>query len=50
MTIIAALLGFLADHVMGVVATTRRNYLAEFNEYLDERGVKPPVSPRRTPA
>ena len=46
----AAVMAFLADHVMGVVASTRRNYLAEFNEYLDERGLKQRPRARRTPA
>jgi hypothetical protein len=46
----AAVMALLADHVMGVVASTRRNYLAEFNEYLDERGLKQRPRSRRTPA
>jgi hypothetical protein len=46
----AALMAFLADHVMGVVASTRRDYLAEFNEYLDGRGPKQRPRARRTPA
>jgi hypothetical protein len=50
MTIISALMALLADHVMDVVASTRRKYLAEFNEYLDERGLNQRPGPRRTPA
>jgi hypothetical protein len=45
----AAVLAFIADHVMGMVASTRRNYLAEFNEYLDDRGLQPPRRTRRRP-
>ena len=48
-TIMAAVLAFIADHVMGMVASTRRNYLAEFNEYLDDLGVQPPRRTRRRP-
>ena len=36
----SALMALFADHVMGLVASTRRSYLAEFNDYLDGRGVK----------
>jgi hypothetical protein len=46
----AVVMAFLADHVMGVVASTRRNYLVEFDEYLEERGLKQRPRARRTPA
>jgi hypothetical protein len=46
----SVLMALLADHVMGLVASTRRSYLAEFNEYLDGRGPKHDPRPRRTPA
>jgi hypothetical protein len=49
LTIITALMALLADRVMGLVASTHRNYLAEFNDYLDDRGLKQRPS-RRTPA
>jgi hypothetical protein len=42
------LMALLADHVMGLVASTRRNYLAEFNDYLDGRGPKQRPSRRTT--
>jgi hypothetical protein len=45
-----ALMAFLADHVMDLVASTRRQYLAEFNDYLDGRGPKHRPRSRRTPA
>ena len=38
MAIIRALLAFLADRVMGSVATSRQTYLTEFSRYLDRRG------------
>jgi len=41
---------FLADHVTGVVASTRRNYLTEFNDYFADRGMKQRPGPCRTPA
>ena len=50
LTIVAALMAFLADHVMGAVATTRQNYLAEFNRYLDEQQLTERSKPRSTPA
>jgi hypothetical protein len=46
MTIVTALMALFADHVMGVVASTRRSYLVEFNEYLDGRALKPRPSRR----
>jgi hypothetical protein len=48
LTIMTALMALLADHVMGLVASTRRNYLAEFNDYLDGRGQK--QRPSRRPS
>jgi len=48
--IVTALMAFLADHVMGIVATSRRNYLTEFNRYLDEQQLTERRKPRSTPA
>ena len=45
-----ALMALLADHVMGLVASTRRSYLAEFNDYLDGRVLKQRPSSRTTRA
>ena len=33
--IVATLMALLADHVMGIVATTRRSYLTEFNRLFN---------------
>jgi len=43
-------MALLADHVMGLVASTRRSYLAEFNDYLDGRVLKQRPSSRTTRA
>jgi hypothetical protein len=43
-------MSLFADHVMGLVATTRRSYLTEFNRYLDEPQPTERPRPRRTPA
>jgi hypothetical protein len=48
--IVTTLMALLADHVMGIVATTRRNYLTEFNTYLDEQQLTERPKPRSTPA
>lgn len=49
-TIMTALMAFLADHVMGLVASTRREYLTEFNDYLDAHGLEQPPRSPKTPA
>ena len=43
-------MAILADHVMGVVATTPRNYLTEFNRYLDKQQSTEHSKPGSTPA
>jgi hypothetical protein len=45
-----ALMALFADHVMGLVASTRRNYLAEFNDYLDGRALNQRPRSRTTRA
>jgi hypothetical protein len=50
LTILTVLMSLFADHVMGLVATTRRSYLTEFNRYLDEPQRTERPRPRRTPA
>jgi hypothetical protein len=47
--IVTALMAVFADHVMGLVASTRRQYLVEFTEYLEARG-QHRHSSRRPPA
>ena len=41
-------MALFADHVMGLVASTRRAYLTEFNDYLDGRVGKPRPRARTT--
>jgi hypothetical protein len=48
--IVAALMALFADHVFGLVASSRRNYLVEFNDYLDGRGLRPRPTVRTTRA
>jgi hypothetical protein len=43
-------MALFADHVMGLVASTRRNYLVEFNDYLDGCRVKDRPRSRTTRA
>lgn len=50
LTILSAVMAVLADHVLGLVATTRRSYLVEFNRYLDERHVTDRPRVRKTSA
>jgi hypothetical protein len=46
LTIVAALMALFADHVFGLVASGRGNYLVEFNDYLYGRGLRPrPTAP-----
>jgi hypothetical protein len=47
---VTALMALFADHLMGLVASNRRKYLAEFNDYLDGRRVKPRPRSRITHA
>ena len=50
LTILTAVMALLADHVIGLAATSRRSYLAEFNLYLDGPPEKERPKTRRTPA
>ena len=49
LTILTVVMSVLADHVMGLVAASRRNYLVEFDRYLDERRRTERPTTRRTP-